>query len=58
MGILAMVALTAKACTFFGGWTVLTYYGIPWLLVSHWFIMITYVRCVSSVNFHPLTKLL
>lgn len=54
LGILAMAVLTSKACMLFGGWTVLKYYGIPWLLVSHWFIMITYVRCVSSVYFYSI----
>ena len=43
IGMLAMIALTAKACNLYGSWAVLKYYGIPWLLVSHWFIMITYV---------------
>ncbi|KAH8108807.1 fatty acid desaturase-domain-containing protein [Phellopilus nigrolimitatus] len=48
IGMLAMVALTAKASNVFGFWSVAKYYGIPWLCVTHWFIMITYLHHTSA----------
>jgi len=44
LGMAAMVILTTMACNKFGGINVLKYYGIPWLAVTHWFIMITYLH--------------
>ena len=32
------------SCQRWGGANVLKLYGIPWLLVTHWFIMITYLH--------------
>ncbi|KAI8972806.1 linoleoyl phosphatidylcholine delta-12 acetylenase [Trametes punicea] len=43
-GILAAAVLLHRACLTWGVWTVVKYYGIPWLCVTHWFIMITYLH--------------
>ncbi|KAI0768231.1 linoleoyl phosphatidylcholine delta-12 acetylenase [Trametes elegans] len=43
-GILVMIALVRQACAVWGAAAVLTFYGIPWLCVTHWFIMITYLH--------------
>ncbi|KAI5118825.1 hypothetical protein M0805_009403 [Coniferiporia weirii] len=48
IGMLAMVALTVRACNIYGFWSVVKYYGIPWLCVTHWFIMITYLHHTSA----------
>lgn len=45
LGIGSMALLTLSICNYIGFGTVVKYYGIPWLLVTHWFVMITYVRC-------------
>ncbi|KAI0753261.1 fatty acid desaturase-domain-containing protein [Daedaleopsis nitida] len=42
--ILAMVALVRLACRTWGAASVVRFYGIPWLCVTHWFIMITYLH--------------
>ncbi|KAJ7224124.1 fatty acid desaturase-domain-containing protein [Mycena pura] len=44
VGILGMMAACYYAKTLFGVMPVLKLYGIPWLLVTHWFIMITYLH--------------
>ncbi|EIM85226.1 uncharacterized protein STEHIDRAFT_59242 [Stereum hirsutum FP-91666 SS1] len=44
LGIGTMVLLMVKLYKTFGGWNVLWYYGIPWLGVTHWFVMITYLH--------------
>ncbi|EMD32299.1 hypothetical protein CERSUDRAFT_58880 [Gelatoporia subvermispora B] len=44
MGILSMVLIVYLASMTWGFVAVAKYYGIPWLLVSHWFIMITYLH--------------
>ncbi|OJT06852.1 Delta(12) fatty acid desaturase [Trametes pubescens] len=44
LGILAMVWLVRLACQTWGAAAVLKFYGIPWLCVTHWFIMITYLH--------------
>jgi fatty acid desaturase len=43
-GLLAVGILVCHASTVYGASTVLKLYGIPWLCVSHWFIMITYLH--------------
>ncbi|KAH9885241.1 linoleoyl phosphatidylcholine delta-12 acetylenase [Cubamyces lactineus] len=43
-GILAMIVLTRQACSLWGAMTVIKFYGVPWLCVTHWFIMITYLH--------------
>src|ERR1700761_2899445 len=44
VGILGMMAACYYAKALFGVMPVLKLYGIPWLLVTHWFIMITYLH--------------
>ncbi|KAG9222241.1 hypothetical protein CCMSSC00406_0006538 [Pleurotus cornucopiae] len=44
LGIAAMVWVVTCASSTFGSANVVKFYGIPWLLVSHWFIMITYLH--------------
>ncbi|CAE6529509.1 unnamed protein product [Rhizoctonia solani] len=48
-GILAMVLAIYLGCQKYGSAAVVKYYGIPWLSVTHWFIMITYLQ-----HTHPL----
>ena len=36
-GILAMIVLTRQACLRWGAMTVIKFYGIPWLCVTHWY---------------------
>ena len=43
LGIFAMIWAVTYASTIWGTGEVIKYYMFPWLLVSHWFIMITYV---------------
>ncbi|KAG6896238.1 hypothetical protein C0992_009535 [Termitomyces sp. T32_za158] len=47
IGIAFMVWAVTYACSTFGAANVIKYYGIPWLEVSHWFIMITYLHHTS-----------
>ncbi|KAI1792372.1 fatty acid desaturase-domain-containing protein [Ganoderma leucocontextum] len=44
LGILSMVAIVRLACITWGAASVIKLYGIPWLCVTHWFIMITYLH--------------
>lgn len=44
LGIAAMALAVHRASAVFGGFEVLKFYGIPWLCVTHWFIMITYLH--------------
>ncbi|KAF7790452.1 hypothetical protein EIP86_001407 [Pleurotus ostreatoroseus] len=44
LGIAAMIFLVRQACALWGTGAVVKYYGIPWLCVTHWFIMITYLH--------------
>ncbi|KZT19612.1 hypothetical protein NEOLEDRAFT_1077503 [Neolentinus lepideus HHB14362 ss-1] len=43
-GILCMFLVVYFACSSYGVTSVVNYYGIPWLLVTHWFVMITYLH--------------
>jgi fatty acid desaturase len=47
LGIFAMIWAVTYASTVWGTGEVIKYYAFPWLCVSHWFIMITYVRYFS-----------
>lgn len=49
IGIFAMAYLTWRACQTFGVGAVVKYYGVPWMFVSHWFIMITYLHHTDPV---------
>ncbi|EKM78346.1 hypothetical protein AGABI1DRAFT_75906 [Agaricus bisporus var. burnettii JB137-S8] len=51
-GILFMIWAVRRASWIFGLGTVIKYYGIPWLLVTHWFIMITYLHHTDPVIPH------
>ncbi|KAJ7813125.1 linoleoyl phosphatidylcholine delta-12 acetylenase [Mycena olivaceomarginata] len=44
LGILAMMLLAFYACKTFGVGQIIKLYGIPWLSLTHWFIMITYLH--------------
>ncbi|KAJ7111302.1 fatty acid desaturase-domain-containing protein [Mycena epipterygia] len=44
LGLLVMVVAVQKAVSIYGAAQVFKYYGIPWLAVTHWFIMITYLH--------------
>ncbi|KAJ7045130.1 hypothetical protein C8F04DRAFT_941104 [Mycena alexandri] len=44
LGLLAMIATLYYAAQVFSFADVVKYYGIPWLCVTHWFIMITYLH--------------
>lgn len=48
-GILTMILLVYLSCQKYGCAAVIKYYGIPWLAVTHWFVMITYLH-----HTHPL----
>ncbi|EKM52302.1 uncharacterized protein PHACADRAFT_186478 [Phanerochaete carnosa HHB-10118-sp] len=48
LGTLAMIVLTYFACAIWGLAAVVKYYGIPWLCVNHWFVMITYLHHTDS----------
>lgn len=51
-GIAFMAFAITYAIRLFGIATVIKYYGIPWLLVTHWFIMITYLHHTDPVIPH------
>jgi len=44
IGIAAMVWGVCHSSAIWGAGEVIKYYGLPWLCVSHWFIMITYLH--------------
>ncbi|KAH9930829.1 fatty acid desaturase-domain-containing protein [Fomitopsis serialis] len=44
IGIASMAWVLAVVSRIWGASEVIKYYGIPWLLVTHWFIMITYLH--------------
>ncbi|KAF4622605.1 hypothetical protein D9613_009008 [Agrocybe pediades] len=52
IGIAAMVWGVVHASSIYGAAEVIKYYGIPWLEVSHWFIMITYLHHTDPVLPH------
>ncbi|KAL4247528.1 hypothetical protein ABKN59_007340 [Abortiporus biennis] len=43
-GIMTMIVGVKYACALWGTAQVIKFYGIPWLCVTHWFIMITYLH--------------
>ncbi|KAG9127541.1 hypothetical protein FRC07_012557 [Ceratobasidium sp. 392] len=51
-GILSMILIVYWSCQRYGVASVLKYYGIPWLAVSHWFIMITYLHHTNPLLPH------
>lgn len=52
LGIAFMVWAVVYGSTTYGTWNVIRYYGIPWLEVSHWFIMITYLHHTDPMMPH------
>ncbi|KAG6887660.1 hypothetical protein C0995_013685 [Termitomyces sp. Mi166 len=48
IGIAFMVWGVSYGCSTFGTANVIKYYGIPWLEVTHWFIMITYLHHTAA----------
>ncbi|KAJ7035913.1 fatty acid desaturase-domain-containing protein [Mycena alexandri] len=52
LGLLAMVVAVRKAVSVYGAIEVIKYYGVPWLAVTHWFIMITYLHHTDPVVPH------
>jgi len=55
-GILAMVYGIVTLGREWGALNVIKYYGIPWLLVTHWFIMITYLHHTNKELPHYRSK--
>jgi hypothetical protein len=52
LGLLLMVWALILASRTYGLFEVIKYYTIPWLCVTHWFIMITYLHhTVRSLSF-------
>ncbi|KIM76146.1 hypothetical protein PILCRDRAFT_826658 [Piloderma croceum F 1598] len=47
-GLLLMAWILIFACRTYGMLAVIKYYTIPWLCVTHWFVMITYVQHVDQ----------
>ena len=45
-----MIWAVTYSSTVWGTGEVIKYYMFPWLLVSHWFIMITYVSILSTLG--------
>ncbi|KAK1220659.1 hypothetical protein PQX77_016615 [Marasmius sp. AFHP31] len=52
IGMAAMAFVVSYASAAFGTWEVVKFYGIPWLAVTHWFIMITYLHHTDPVLPH------
>ncbi|KAF8633792.1 hypothetical protein AX15_001262 [Amanita polypyramis BW_CC] len=52
LGIAAMAWIVSDACAVYGTAQVIKYYGIPWLMVTHWFIMITYLHHTDPILPH------
>ncbi|KAJ7055576.1 fatty acid desaturase-domain-containing protein [Mycena amicta] len=44
LGLLLMTLVMRKAVQAYGAIAVAKYYGVPWLSVTHWFILITYLH--------------
>ncbi|KAJ7137561.1 fatty acid desaturase-domain-containing protein [Mycena crocata] len=56
LGLLAMAFAVQRAVLIFGSVSVLKLYGVPWFLVTHWFIMITYLHHTDPVVPHFRSK--
>ncbi|KAF8985947.1 fatty acid desaturase-domain-containing protein [Cyathus striatus] len=56
ISMLGMMFIVYKAANTFGALNVIKYYGIPWLFVSHWFVMITYLHHTSPEIPHYRSK--
>ncbi|KAJ3865487.1 fatty acid desaturase-domain-containing protein [Lentinula novae-zelandiae] len=51
-GIAFMIWGVWKSCQIWGAADTFKYYGLPWFLVTHWFIMITYLHHTDPVMPH------
>ncbi|KAF8069221.1 fatty acid desaturase-domain-containing protein [Lyophyllum atratum] len=56
LGISSVILILRHASSVYGFSEVVKYYGIPWLLVTHWFIMITYLHHTDPVVPHYRNK--
>lgn len=52
LGLSIMGSLVYYASSRYGFGEVVKYYGIPWLLVTHWFVMVTYLHHTDPVLPH------
>lgn len=52
IGVLTALGLLWWACRHYSAWTVFVYYGIPWIQVNHWIVMITYLHHTDPVLPH------
>ncbi|KAK0443604.1 fatty acid desaturase-domain-containing protein [Armillaria borealis] len=52
IGIALIVLVVTSICTKCGFWNVWRYYGVPWLWVNHWFVMITYLHHTDPILPH------
>ncbi|KAJ7247429.1 fatty acid desaturase-domain-containing protein [Mycena haematopus] len=52
LGLIIMAFAIRKAVLIYGATSVMKYYGIPWLAVTHWFIMITYLHHTDPIIPH------
>ncbi|KIP05951.1 hypothetical protein PHLGIDRAFT_107540 [Phlebiopsis gigantea 11061_1 CR5-6] len=44
LGVVLMICVLQRASMQYGFWPVMKFYGVPWLWVSHWLVMITYLH--------------
>ncbi|KAI0353746.1 linoleoyl phosphatidylcholine delta-12 acetylenase [Trametes cingulata] len=51
-GMLSALGVLWWACGYYGAWNVMVYYGIPWMQVNHWIVMITYLHHTDPVLPH------
>ncbi|KAI0077147.1 delta 12 fatty acid epoxygenase [Panus rudis PR-1116 ss-1] len=49
LGVLSMLYALKRACDTWGVVQVLKYYGVPWFLLNHWFVMISYLQHTDPV---------
>ncbi|KAF7378469.1 tRNA-dihydrouridine(47) synthase [NAD(P)(+)] [Mycena sanguinolenta] len=52
IGLVIMALAVRKAVLMYGVLSVLKYYGVPWLAVTHWFVMITYLHHTDPIIPH------
>ncbi|KAF9043625.1 hypothetical protein BDZ89DRAFT_1059542, partial [Hymenopellis radicata] len=52
IAMISMAFIISQFCATFGWLQVLKFYGIPWLAVNHWFVMITYLHHSDPVLPH------
>ncbi|KAJ7141609.1 linoleoyl phosphatidylcholine delta-12 acetylenase [Mycena filopes] len=52
LGLLGTAVVVYSAVSMYGSVAVIKYYGVPWLAVTHWFIMITYLHHTDPIVPH------